>query len=507
MDESMDPKLEKALERYALLGQLLYFEKARGDTVRLVRQLAGGRFTLAEGKTHLSRATIYRALKKAREGGARSLVRKARSDKGAIRAITPEVLQALLDLRQAYPAASVPVLVRTLERQGTVAEGELSHATVRRILRRLSPKEPARPRRAYRPFEVEGPMALWQGDASPGPWLHGKRLQLFSWMDVYSRAIVAAGYYHNQRLPAFDDCLWRAIARHSAPRAVHVDNSGGFISRHFVRVLADLGVSLIHQTPYEPTGKGRIERSFRTMQEQFEASLIPLIESGEVQTLDEVNDFLARWLEHEYNPRPNSTTRQAPISRLGETTPYPDLRKLAEIFLWREERDVSRRGEVALGGNRYAVPDELTGMKKVTVAFHPFDLSEVYVERPDRTIVAKPAVPLTNAVLPELSKEPTKKRRTAPPDYLRKLPLRTHALPSPEATSSLTDASFTELLQTALGRELHVEEKDLVRLTLSRPGLPAPPEAKERLCAFVRRSGRDLHLSRYLDAITKEGSA
>ncbi len=513
MDEAMDPDLAKALERYALVGGILHRRGERGDVVRQVQELAESELVLQDGTTHLSRATLYRILKAAREGGAHQLRRRRRKDRGSIRAIDAKTVARLVALRTEYPRASAPVLIRTLELQGEVAAGQLRPSTVRRILRNLAPRaREDTTKRAYRRFEVAGPMALWQGDASPGPWLHGQRLQLYAWLDAYSRAVVAARYYLNQRLPAFDDCLWRAIARHGVPSSVHIDNGSPYVSRHFLRVLADLGIRPIHATPRQPTGKGRIERLFKTIQDQVEPVLRELIDRREITTLDAVNDLLARWIE-EYNHRPHGTTKQAPCDLLGETKPYPDLRRLGEIFLWREERKVTKRGEISLGGNHYAVPDDLVGLR-VTVAFHPFDLREVYVElkgsqngppgaAQDQTITAKPVLPVAHLALPKLT-EPARRQRKAPGGYLQALPARPGQTPAPPPAFALTDASLAALLQATLGRELHIEELDLVRRTLERPGLPLPAEADLRLRAFIRRAGRDLHLSRYLAAIMKE---
>ena len=499
----MDARQRKALERYALLGGILYRKGERGAVVRQVAELAESELKLDEGLTgRLSRATFYRMLAAVREGGAKALMRQERSDKGTIRAIAPKTLEQLIALRTEHPQATTPVLIRTLELAGEVAKGELRPSTVRRILRERAPRAEQGTRRAYRRWEVEGPMALWQGDASPGPWMHGHRLQLYLWLDVYSRTIVAARYYLNQRLPAFDDCLWRAIARYGVPAGAHVDNGSPYVSRHFLRVLADLGVRPIHAAPRQPTGKGRVERVFRTIQDQVEPALRDLLERGEITSLDAVNDLLVRWIE-DYNRRRHGTTKQAPYDLLGEPRPYPDLRRLGEIFLWREERKVTKRGEVSLGGNCYAVPDDLVGLR-VTVAFHPFDLSVVYIELQDQTITAKPALPVAHLTLPKLT-EPARRRRTAPGAYLQALPDRPGPSPQAPPAFALSDASLATLLQGALGRELHVEELDLVRLTLSRPGLPLPAEAEQRLLGFVRRAGRDLHLSRYLAAITKDG--
>ena len=116
---------------------------------------------------------------------------------------------------------------------------------------------------------------------------------------------------------------------------------------------------------------------------------------------------------------------------------------------------MTKRGEVSLGGNHYAVPDDLVGLR-VTVAFHPFDLREVYTELQGQTIIAQPALPVAHLALPKLT-EPARRRRTAPGAYLQALPERPGTLPQPPSAYALSDASLAALLQQVLGRELHVE--------------------------------------------------
>ena len=246
--------------------------------------------------------------------------------------------------------------------------------------------------------------------------------------------------------------------------------------------------------------KGRVERFLRTVQDQFEASARALVDDGTIKTVDDLNDHLQRWLD-EYNHRPHSSTGNAPLELIGEVRPYPDLRRLSEIFLWRETRLVSKRGEVSVGGNHYSVVrDDLVGTK-VTVAYHPFDLREVYLEI-DRTFVAaKPALPVRHLEHPKMA-PPTKKKPTGPADYVRGLKARDK--PQPAIAPSAREVVQTALA-SALARELRPEEHDLVTAYLARPGLVLGAQLDVRLCAFVRRHGRGQHLSRYLDAIWGEG--
>jgi transposase InsO family protein len=503
LDEDLSLRQLEAIARYSLVGHIRHTATDRGDITRAIEDLTHKEVLVGPGHLrHLSRATVYRDMKRVKDGGVWSLMRTERKDKGSVHALSPAQLDALVSLRTNAPDASVPVLIRALENQGVAGPQELRPSTIRRILRdRGLSRVQARPHgRAYRRFEVDGPGDMWQGDASPGIWVGSVHAQLYAWLDAFSRTAVSARYYANQRLPAFDDCLYRAIACYGVPASAHVDNGSPYVSNHFKRVCADLDIQIVHATPYQPSGKGRIERFFRTVQDQFEASARALVDDGTIKTVDDLNDHLQRWLD-EYNHRPHSSTGKTPLELIGEVRPYPDLRRLSEIFLWRETRLVSKRGEVSVGGNHYSVVrDDLVGTK-VTVAYHPFDLREVYLEI-DRTFVAaKPALPVRHLEHPKMT-PPTKKKPTGPADYVRGLKARDK--PQPAIAPSAREAVQTALA-SALARELRPEEHDLVTAYLARPGLVLGAQLDVRLCAFVRRHGRGQHLSRYLDAIWGEG--
>jgi transposase InsO family protein len=46
------------------------------------------------------------------------------------------------------------------------------------------------------------------------------------------------------------------------PRKLYVDNGPAFRSFHLHQIIASLGIALIHARPYQPQGKGKIERFY-----------------------------------------------------------------------------------------------------------------------------------------------------------------------------------------------------------------------------------------------------
>ncbi|MEU1529800.1 integrase core domain-containing protein [Streptomyces fagopyri] len=71
-----------------------------------------------------------------------------------------------------------------------------------------------------------------------------------------------------------------------------------------LRACARLGVKLIHSTPGRPQGRGKVERFFRTVREQF---LIE-VDTGKVTDLPTLNRLFTAWVEQDYRRRVHSET-------------------------------------------------------------------------------------------------------------------------------------------------------------------------------------------------------
>jgi len=135
--------------------------------------------------------------------------------------------------------------------------------------------------------------------------------------------------------------------------------------------------------PGRPMGRGKIERVFETIQQQFLAEV-----TGDEQhparhpvaDLDELNSLLGAWLRTVYHARVHGETGQAPQARLAAAGPpsLPDPALLKEAFSWSVIRLVRKTATVAVEGNVYSVDPFLAG-RKVECVFDPFDMTELTV--------------------------------------------------------------------------------------------------------------------------------
>ena len=66
------------------------------------------------------------------------------------------------------------------------------------------------------------------------------------------------------------------------------------VDRQLLRACASLGIRLIHSKPGQPAGRGKIERFFRTVREQF---LVEIGSGRELDDLVQLNTLFTAWVE------------------------------------------------------------------------------------------------------------------------------------------------------------------------------------------------------------------
>ena len=118
-------------------------------------------------------------------------------------------------------------------------------------------------------FEADRPNELWTGDALHGPTIGGRKTYLFAFLDDHSRAIVGHRFGFAEDTVRLAAALRPALASRGVPDGIYVDNGSAFVDAWLLRACAKLGIRLVHSTPGRPQGRGKIERFFRTVREQF----------------------------------------------------------------------------------------------------------------------------------------------------------------------------------------------------------------------------------------------
>jgi putative transposase len=408
---------EIGLFRYVLIRPVLEPGLSRVQRGRLVRAIAEAEHLGPDGRlVRVGRSTLDDWIRAYREDGFEALVPAPR----VVAPRTPAgVLELALRLKRERPertgAQVHQIMLAAGERPPTVRTLQTHFARAGLNVR----ADGRSPGKVYGRFEAAARNELWTGDGLHGPVLAGsaaRRAVLLAFIDDHSRMLVGWRWGTGEDVFRLEAALRSGLMSRGVPAAILVDRGSAFVSSQLLRACAVLGVKLIHASPRAATTKGKIERFFRTVRDQF------LVEIDDGVELPELNRLFSAWLEVVYHRRTHSETGQTPLERFeaagAPQLPTPAL--LREAFLWSQERTVTKTATVSLHGNSYEVDPALVG-RKVELVFDPFDLTRIEVRYQHRPMGL--AVPLVIG----RHTHPHAERELPPPptgtgiDYLRLL--------------------------------------------------------------------------------------
>jgi len=336
------------------------------------------------GPVRVTRPTVDRWIRAWREHGFEGLLPPERQ---ATPRSDPAVLAMARALKAENPGRTAAQVARILRQSAGSAPSErtLQRLFLAADLAGQARKVPA----AFGRFEASRPNELWTGDALHGPHLNGRKTYLFAFIDDHSRAITGHRFGFAEDTVRLAAALRPALAARGIPDGVYVDNGSAFVDAALLRSCASLGIRLVHSAPGRPQGRGKIERFFRTVRDQFLVEITGAdpgpggaAEQGRhyAGSLDELNTLFTAWVETVYHRAVHSETGQPPLERYSAGPParHPAPGELREAFLWSERRKVTKTATVSLHGNAYQVDPLLAGMH-VELLFDPFDMTAIEV--------------------------------------------------------------------------------------------------------------------------------
>ena len=404
----MDTKAEKlALFRYGLVAPLVLEALPRGELTRRAQEIAARHYDIPDSKRiSVSVDTLLDWALRYRTGGFEALAPKPRQDRGQSRALTPQLADLIERLKRENPHRTGTTLLRELALSSGRNSPGVSASTLYRFLKQrgLTERQLLLPP-AHKKFEAQNSNQIWQADMLFGPYVQrpgGGKMQAFlhATLDDASRLIPHAQFYSSQGLDACLDCLRQAIAARGVPVRLYIDNAKIYRSQQLARIAASLGTLIVHTPPYQPEGRGKIERYFRTLRDQFLTNLDP----QQSLSLEELNDRLWTWIENAYHRAEHSALGATPLLRwqrdiehVRQLPPATDLRRL---FFYRLDRLVRRDCTFLLHNRFYEAPPHLSG-ETIEVRFDPLDTAEVEIYFQGQAQgLARLVDPVINAQLP-----------------------------------------------------------------------------------------------------------
>jgi putative transposase len=409
---------EVGLFRYALIRDAADLSLSKAERGRLIGVIAGREHVGPGGQIlRVGATTLRRWIRAYRDGGFEALV-------PVPRVVEPRSATEMLELAFAVKRERMDrtaAQVREIMLASAAGQRVPGLRTLQTHLARqgLNVRGDGRSSgKVYGRFEASVRNELWTGDGLHGPKLahSARRAVLLAFIDDHSRLLVGWRWGTGEDVFGLEAALRPALMSRGVPDEILVDRGSAFVSSQLLRACAVLGVRLIHASPRAATTKGKIERFFRTVRDQF------LVEIDDGVELASLNRLFSAWLEVVYHRRVHSETEMTPSERFDAAgvaqLPTPAL--LREAFLWSAERTVTKTATVSLHANSYEVDAALAG-RKIELVFDPFDLTRIEVRYQHRPFGL--AVPLMIA----RHTHPQAERELPPPavgtgiDYLQLL--------------------------------------------------------------------------------------
>ena len=410
----MNDKPEKiALFRYGLIAPLILETLPRGELTRRAEEIASRAYDIPHStRRTVSIDTLLDWALRYRRNGLEGLTPQPRQDRGQARVVDTPTAALIERLKRENPHRTGTSLLRQLASSQGREQAALSASTLYRFLRQhglTTSQLLSEPTTARKKFEAQYANQIWQSDMLFGPWVErpgGGKRQVFlqATLDDASRLIPHAQFYPDQGLDSFLDCLRQAIAARGIPVRLYMDNAKIYHSPQLARIAASIGILIVHTPPYQPEGRGKIERYFRSVREQFLADL----DRKALLTLEQLNERLGQWVDS-YHRKEHSALQTTPmlrwqrdIEQVRQLPPASDLRRL---FFHRVDRLVRRDSTFLLHNRYFEAPPQLAG-KRIEVRFDPLERNqlEIYYEGQSQG-AARLVDAVGNAQLPSVKRE------------------------------------------------------------------------------------------------------
>ncbi len=379
-----------ALMRYSVISPLITGTADDFPSLDAFFRDASARgVTMSDGSVkHYAPGTIEKWYSAYKKGGFDALLPTGRSDAGKPRKLDDALQEQIRFLKTNYPRMPASAIYRQLLDNGSIRHGELSESTICRYISRIALEMKTTTNHDMRRYERPHINEVWCGDSSVGPYLKtsdGKkhRLYVIALIDDASRFITGIDVFFNDNFVNLMSVMKSAVARYGRPKLFNFDNGSSYKNKQMELLAARIGTSINYCKPYTPTAKGKIERWFRTMKDQWMASL----DMRDFHSLDQIRGSLLAWI-HIYNNTPHASLKgMSPMDRFFSEP--EQIRRLSQeqidkSFLLEIERRVSADSVIVIDQTEYEV-DFRFAKQRIRLRYSP-DMKDIYIVEPDSSL-------------------------------------------------------------------------------------------------------------------------
>ena len=337
---------------------------------------------------HYAPGTIEKWYRNYKENGFDSLIPTGRVDRGKPRKLDDDLQEQIKHLKSNYPRMSACAIYRQLRDNGSIKNGEVSESTVNRYINLLAVQMKTTKNLDMRRYERAHINEVWCGDSSVGPYLKtpdGKKHKVYiiALIDDASRFIVGIDVFYNDNFINLMSVMKSAVAKYGRPGMFNFDNGSSFKNKQMELLAARIGSVVHYDQPYTPTQKAKIERWFRTMKDQWLASL----DIRDFHSLDELRGNLFAYVQ-KYNRTVHSALKgKSPQERFFSEPEH--IRRLSDTdiessFLLELERRVSSDSVIVIDQIEYEV-DYRFAKQRIRLRYSP-DMKDIFIVEADGTL-------------------------------------------------------------------------------------------------------------------------
>ena len=353
---------------YLKMRVLGAIDMAEGKTIRdRIKAVSQMTFTDEEGHPRqFTWKTISTWLCRYQKHGVTVMENKTRSDKGKVRKVPLEevaeaVQKVLPKVHHAIPKLSL--VYRLCIEEGWLTRSQIAPNTFRRVVKQYELLKPDLEcaHKVRLAFAKAHANEMWQADTLYGPYVQvsGSPVQtrLIAFLDDASRVCCHAQFFLAENVDTLIESLRAAFYKRGVPHALYVDNGSIYSSKEIVQICARVGCLLQHTPVRDGAAKGKVERFFRTVRDQF------LARSLDLSSLDNLNRQFTLWAEEQYNAQPHSVLGMSPLDRFALDRKWvrflPPNEANDELFFVEEERHVRADNTFSFKSLRFEAPRHL----------------------------------------------------------------------------------------------------------------------------------------------------
>ena len=399
---------------------------APGNTIRArIEAVSQMSFTDEDGNARkFTWRTIQTWYSRYKKHGVTVMENKPRSDKGTRRKVQPEIL--LEAIRAVLPklhgkSPNKTMVYRLCIEQGLLTRSQVAPNTFSRMVNEYEMLKPddQTENKIRLAFSKAHANEMWQADTLYGPHVtvEGIAVQtrLIAFIDDASRVCCHGQFFLAENVDTLIEALRAAFYKRGVPQCLYVDNGSIYTSKEIIQISARVGCLLAHAPVRDGAAKGKVERFFRTVRDQF------LTRELDLSSIDCLNRQFTQWVEEQYNAQTHSVLGMSPLDRFALDRSWikflPPNQTNDELFYVEEDRQVRADNTFSFKSIRFEAPRHLPD-RAIQIRFQrksPATRVVVYYKG-ERMGEAKPLDPVANDRPPALPRPQASLTVNAPPD-------------------------------------------------------------------------------------------